>query len=112
MFKPCLKPEAETKPDPFSLDALIAWLRTKNSAETYCYSTPETCLIGQYVQESAGFYSSGKYRIGGDEHPTSMSYDISPEVWESRPLRHIAIEEPHTFGAALDRALVIKARQS
>lgn len=100
MFKPWLKPEAETKPDPFSLDALIAWLRTKREGETYNYECNGFCLIATYFRAMDIADSVGGFTYQGRD---GKRHDI-PE-W----LGDLAYEEPHSFGGALSRALALKA---
>jgi hypothetical protein len=103
--------QSETAPDKFSLAALIAWLRTKNPAATYCYTDNGRCLIGQYLS-SIGIRKprvdpiSWSDAVVGTEHPLPSDWDgIACGIdWISGRDRG-NIE--HTFGAALSRALSI-----
>jgi hypothetical protein len=85
--------------DPFSLDALIAWLEKQPADGTYIYADWEVCLLGQYTLGCGGFFNRDKnYQIG--EHVlkacgSDLAYDVA------RP-------NPKTFGGALARAIVIK----
>jgi len=70
----------------FSRDKLIAWLRKQDPSQGYVWSDPVFCLMGRYVTEegtAADLYG----------------YSEVPDYHE------IAETKPHTFGAALQRAL-------
>lgn len=97
MYRPSALPvtEPETKPaDPFTLPALIAWLRTKPADEKYSYIKSSSCLLTQYF-ESAG----GKNLLGfryADRHGNILSMWTHPEFF--------MIARADSFGAALARA--------
>lgn len=91
--------EVELKPDMYSLASLITWLETQRPDETYCYLDHGQCLLGQYFK-AQGFtdvsiYSNGKWKHGD----MADEYVRYPDIFNS-----IALHEPRTFGAALDRA--------
>lgn len=93
----------ETKADPFSLDALIAWLRTKDAEGIYCYQSHGDCLIAQYLKEQC---SISGVSVGGDywRDPISRKEVPFPKGWGD-----VALGAPRTFSAALTRALSIQA---
>lgn len=74
--------------NPFTLEALIAWLETKPSDEKYNYGRPAVCLIGQWTGQLLFAHEIDELTFPG-------AADISfgggiPTTW--------------TFGAALLRA--------
>ncbi len=102
------------QPEPFSLDSLIAWLRTKDKTAAYCYTQVGSCLWAQYTIDMGGAPSwsdiSGwltdepQYRIGGSKiHAGHLSAS-----WRE----DIACKFPQTFGAALERAISYQATRS
>ena len=98
MFDPQTYVETPTKPaDPFTLDALIAWLRTKDPEEKYCWSSPGHCLFGQYAKFVGTRYLLLLNRMGARN---SNGDTIEPG--------DIGVGTPHTFGAALERAIAEK----
>ena len=86
-----------TKPaDPFTLEALIAWLRTKDSKETYCYVDGGHCLIAQYLEHRGIPFEY----VGAHGYYYDQNYDS-----HETPFHQIAVTKPRTFGAALQRAI-------
>jgi hypothetical protein len=84
------------EPTVLSLDTLIAWLRTKNPAESYAYVDGSECLLFQYLK-AHGFPVRYVTAFGA-------WYDHEGALHRtSRAFYHIAIGHP-TFGAALQRA--------
>lgn len=85
----------KTEADVFSLAGLIEWLEKQNPHRGYQYNNCHGgCLIGRYA--------------------TAMSadfYDLHTYFFNRREL-FIASNEPHTFGAALDRAREYARAQS
>lgn len=81
-----------TEPSPADF---IAWLETKNPEGRYDFDDCNgLCLVGQYMAHHGKRWRDSTYRdycevVGGNG------------VWFSVP---VAISEPHTFGAALERA--------
>lgn len=77
-----------------SLDGFIAWLETKDPDETYNYLNCDgECVIGRYL---------GSLGIAWTNMVTmKTNFYLSVD--------RIASEFPHTFGAALRRALAYKA---
>lgn len=103
MFKPWLKPEAETKLFPISLDGMIQWLGSHAADEEYEWVNPRECLMekfGKYHGFPINRFSA--YLEIGDALCANGfdAFDIEVKV---------AAVCPHTFGAALDRALALKA---
>jgi hypothetical protein len=94
------------KPDPCTIDGLIAWLETKNPCESYRYESPQACLFGQYgvamgwgsprFSESRPYYMACQ-KLNGGRPPTG------------EPFGWVAAGNPHTFGAALKRARAWKS---
>lgn len=95
----------ETKADPFTLDALIAWLRTRPGNEEYCWTNGGSCLYGQYGEFlRLGVSDASAYLAvinGFGVHGTYCNSLIEP-------FGNLAMGSPRTFGGALDRALAIK----
>ena len=96
MFDPQTYVETPTKPaDPFTLDALIAWLRTKDPEEEYCWTDGGQCLFGQYAKFVGSDYCAMINKIGVPSKATGNM--IEPG--------EIAIGRPRTFRSALERAI-------
>ncbi len=106
MFLEDKSKSAGVKPDPFTLDSLISWLLTKNPEEQYCWLSTGECLFGQYGRHLGfGKYDGAAYlaALKGFNHRAA-----SGDVVE--PFNGLAMDSPHTFGGALNRALAIKAK--
>lgn len=75
------------KPDHPELteNSLVSWLRTKPADQTYVWSDPVFCLVGHYFADHQSTWGAAQY----SDLP---NYEL------------IAKTEPHTFGAALERA--------
>jgi hypothetical protein len=89
--------EAPVKTDPHSLTSLIAWLETQRPEEKYCYFDHGLCLLGKYYR-AHGF---ANIWIGGATAKLSGT-----EIVLSEAFQDVSSEDPHTFGAALERARV------
>lgn len=90
--------------DPFSLDALIAWLRTKEPSEEYCWGLVGRCLYAKYgAHVSGALESSTTYMLAvrGFTHQENPSKE---------PFEGLACGFSRTFGAALSRALALQAK--
>ena len=74
--------------DPFTLPALIAWLRTKPSDEEYRWMSFDCCLA-QYLR------SKGRSPWGKEHAYTKFPAEVRAAI---------VLSSPHTFGAALARA--------
>jgi hypothetical protein len=91
-------PTGPKKADPFTLPALISWLRTKPTNESYSWhNSVGGCLVGQYIAAKA----------------VPLGYCTFCDEWEDRNgFRLNTIAAPYeersfpisTFGAALARA--------
>ena len=87
---------AEPKHDPFSLEALVAWLERRDPAIEYCPTEPGICLLGQF-----------SYAMRATD-PFEKSMQLSRD--RAAPFERIAYAfvqgdpEEYTFGAALTRA--------
>lgn len=90
---------SETKPAPFSIEALAAWLETQCPEETYFYHDPRMCLWGAYTRSQGGVMAGGYYVIGKALLNTTL-----PER-----ANVIAMRGAWTYGAALARARRILA---
>jgi len=76
--------------NPFTMEGLIAWLEKMPRAKGYDYvNSSGACLYGQYLAAH-----SVPWDEGGAVHT-----DFRNHVY-----RHVAWEQPQTFGAALARA--------
>jgi hypothetical protein len=84
-----------SKPDPFALATLTAWLARQPAAGTYCYSDPDACLLAGYFA-AHGFrdieMAPGAFTHAGGRAEIPPVFDF------------VASEGAHTFGAALARA--------
>lgn len=90
-------PNRTTKPNPLSLQALIAWLESKPAGDSYTYSAACSCLAAQYNASIGREYLY---------NPTWFVFGWSK--FDSK-LERIAAKAPHTFGAALERARMMLA---
>lgn len=88
-------PKWEVKANPCTLDALITWLEKQPADQWYCYQLRGRCLAAQYNK-----HIGRRYRV-----PIA-----SPRGNFSQQLEYIAVGEPHTFGAALERAHTLTSR--
>lgn len=89
------------KRDTFTLQGLIAWLETKPPEQSYQYKSHYSCMLAQYFTakgfESVDMSSATFDHRGGTE--------FVPVEIDS-----VAVHLPHTFGAALERAMVALSR--
>jgi hypothetical protein len=85
--------EIETAPAVFTLPHLIAWLETKTPDDSYRWCS-RNCLLGQWAKHCG--LSTGYLGL----------FDKLIEIgsYESIVGAAIAVNRPHTFGAALKRA--------
>lgn len=85
-------PKWEQKTKKPSLAGMVAWLETQDPQKAYMWYGCEPCLIEQYC------YSLGlsKADIYGQGRPNLYDRLVTNQC--------IARGEPHTFGAALERA--------
>lgn len=93
--------------DPFTLQALIAWLRTKDAQEVYCWENAGRCLYSQYgVAIGAGSDGVSAYSAAIAGFKLSGAADA---LGFRKAEGAVANGYPRTFGAALSRALAIQA---
>lgn len=115
-------PDAPVKADPFSLDALIAWLRTKDADSKYCFSDNGFCLFAQYALAlgikkpyvtAGAIFENGEFS-GRMRKPSGREVLLPGcQDWQTgSTFSRIAVGFPWTFSAALDRALAIRARSA
>lgn len=89
-------PKWEVKTDPFSLESLITWLEKQPGEKAYCFFANGGCMLHQYFEAM----KLDIVWVGGLTYETdSGRRDLIPNG-----LDDIAAIEPHTFGAALNRA--------
>ncbi|HWV44071.1 hypothetical protein [Pseudorhodoplanes sp.] len=97
----------ETKPDPFKLETLIAWLEKQPADTPYNYECKEHCLLAQYfcalgyrVQSMGPFsFWTDTGNFGLPDGFNDVAVGGEDYVSGSNP-----IEFYWTFGAALERA--------
>lgn len=87
----------KAEPDVFSLDGLIAWLEHQPGERTYNWASCDRCLVAQYLRA-----------VTGKPHPKN-EWIFSNALGRHWGYFDIAGERPYTFGAALRRALRVKA---
>lgn len=87
----------EIKADPFSLESLIAWLEKQPASAGYCYQSNGNCLLAKYFH-AAGYPNA---MLGGDY---VRLHGVRQRTIISEEFQIIPLREPHTFGAALERA--------
>lgn len=90
----------KAEPKPFTLESLIAWLETKNAAQTYDYRLATECLVAQ----AFGLVIPGLCFIANC--PSEIAHDTF------KAIHRIAVSEPWTMGAAITRARAYQAAQS
>lgn len=102
--------EVQTKADPLSLGALIAWLEKQPANVEYCYIDNGHCLLAQYFTfcgfENVMVGGLGEWSCGPDRNFHKHESRQSPPGFYG-----VAAEKPHTFGAALKRARAAAARR-
>jgi len=101
--------KVETKADPFSLESLIAWLEKQPKDKVYCYVDNGHCLIAQYLlslgYQAVGVDARGFYDRSDDSLNTANLISLHPN------LNTVAVREPYTFGAALERGRKLLAHR-
>ncbi len=104
LYDPKWEPKPTPTGDVLALGTLIAWLETKDPAETYCFNDcGGGCLFSQYLLARPG-YTHHTERLAAldgclrDEDQFTTWFNLH------RRYTSIAVEAPSTFGAALHRA--------
>lgn len=87
------------KPD-WNVKKFIAWLRKKPANKEYRYSDIGNCLLCQYLR------SQGFRKLTAD--PWTI-YTPTQVFAIPRHLNKVAVDDPMTFGGALERAKKIAA---
>lgn len=97
--------QPSTKPHPMSVAGLAAWLETQNPTTEYWFCDIHNCLLMQYFK-SLGY----KRPFGGADGHFYYTRFLWPLWYKSYPreMDQIAVGEPRTFGAALERARSVK----
>lgn len=94
-------------PVPYSLESLIAWLRTMPADDTYRWEAVDgTCLIGQY-SSAHGDHDTFSEQIERFNSLAGYCYPYNAGI-RSSVAGHIAVALPHTFGDALARAIRVR----
>lgn len=93
------------KPDAFSLEGLIAWLETQDPNKGYCWSLPGSCLY-HHFGVAMGFDAEHAYNKTIKRFSENLG---TPPLTE--PFTGLAITTPHTYGAALERALALRQKR-
>lgn len=92
--------DQQTKADPFTVAALVAWLETKPATETYdYYDCGGACLYGQYMTHVGVPWKEARFATYADNRKGDIHEPFRMKVYFP-----IAVTYPHTFGAALERA--------
>lgn len=87
--------EPRVKHGVYSLGGLIEWLRTQPKDAAYDFDDCQgACLIGQYLKAQGEHSGYGAWTKFCDRVPEISNH-------------YIAVSWPHTFGAALNRALAV-----
>jgi hypothetical protein len=90
-------PEWKVKVDPLSKEALIAWLEKQDPNQRYEWYEPASCLLGLWTK------SVDPTSCHDPESCTRyIVYGRNVDFWTF--ISEIACHNPHTFGAALERA--------
>lgn len=93
--------KSEVKADPLTLEALIAWLEKQPRGARYDYFEGDHCLLGQWARSIDPQMKSLAKHIG---YSHCYVYASATQEIDLRDFDEIAINEPTTFGAALDCA--------
>jgi hypothetical protein len=96
--------KTDTKVDPLSLTALIAWLETKHQNETYDYISQDNCVLGQWTKHCD--LSSVPLSASGNGY----NYQVHGVLRCFDHLHDAVISHPRTFGAFLKRVNYLKER--
>lgn len=101
--------EVNTKADPMQLGTLIAWLEKRPASKGYSYTCNGHCLLAQYFTAMGmkNVFMWAEYFYHGDK-PIFMDEDEAVDRGIATRLppnfNKIAVHDPMTFGAALERA--------
>jgi hypothetical protein len=86
-----------------TLADFIAWLETKNPAESYSfYECEGRCLMGQYMANRGIPWTGAPFHYNGDWEGSSYA-QTGRAIFGPGQFTAISYR-PHTFGAALKRA--------
>ncbi len=86
--------EVKTKPAVFSLESLIAWLEIMPADRPYNYFDTDACMAAQYCASQGREYMPPNPFLFWKYWSQDFRYNMES----------IAVGQPRTFGAALDRA--------
>lgn len=95
LYDPKWQKQVETKLDPLSLDAFIAWLEKQPGETEYDWYNYHYCIVGRFVTSVRKTlpFEERVCRLGG------------PNYWSVGPWRNdVGLPRPWTYAAALDRA--------
>lgn len=95
-----------TKPKPYTLDHLIAWMEERPASKTYDWRSASGCLLAQYAIDQ-GEDKNRRWNDpdGGTYHG---AYFTARDAFGLDITVGIGRVEPWTFGAALERARALR----
>jgi hypothetical protein len=97
LYDPKWEQKTETKTDPMTTAALIAWMEKEKTEARYCFADNGDCLIAKYISHVVGVKVTTGYSTWNDG---AGQIGTIPEGW----VWDIAKPKPHTYGAAIKRA--------
>jgi hypothetical protein len=100
LYDPKWEVQADTKLDPMAYDTFVGWLEKQPHNKRYCYLDHGACLVASYLT-AMGFKSIEVFSCGAFTHRIG-NQQISAAY--PQHLDGIAVHEPHTYRAALERA--------
>lgn len=93
-------PKWKQKADPMAYETFIGWLEQQPSDGRYCYGDHGACLCASYLTamgyEGVDLYSCGDFAHTSRGKRVEGQYPVQMD--------NLAVEQPWTFGAALQRA--------
>lgn len=89
--------------DPWSIDGFIAWAESNPTDKHYQWANGNICLLAQWGQH----LNPKEHQVYG--YTTALN-TISAWGCAIKFERAVAVYSPHTFGAAVERAKIYKAK--
>jgi hypothetical protein len=90
----------DAKTAPLTLAHFIQWLESKDPNEAYEASHANNCALAQWVKSIDPAAHQERGRL-------SYCYNVNGKVIDLAYYNLIVLEQPHRFGAALERARAI-----